>query len=182
MENKAEPKVAPFVPKTGYNPRELRSWAKKTGFVSDYSGEAGTSGSEKFEPFHQRGRGSSSSPKIEIDPTRGVEIQPASQSQAGVLEENVRKENEPVLPLNGDGERKVGLRGNGVNVNGNGGNGHGVSAVAPVTEEKDEEENVVYGDGEVKVNVFPEGVEFGDGGWKGPSELKCGLKENPGLG
>lgn len=178
MENKAEPKVAPFVPKTGYNPRELRSWAKKTGFVSDYSGEAGTSGSEKFEPFHHRGRGSSSSPKIEIDPTRGVEIQPAS--QGGVLEENVRKENEPVLPLNGDGERKVGLRGNGVNVNGNGGNGHGVSAVAPVTEEKDEE-NVIHGDGEVKVNVFPEGVDFGDGGWKGPSELKCGLKENPGF-
>ncbi|KAL5078964.1 hypothetical protein RYX36_007385 [Vicia faba] len=175
-----EPKVGPFVPKTDRNPRDLRSWAKRTGFVSDYSGEAGTSGSEKFEPFQQRGRGSSS---IEIDPVlgrmrdnRGVEIQPASHGGVG-LEENVRKENET------DGERKAGFRGNGNAGNaGNGGNGHGVgvSAVAPVTEEKDEEENVLHD--EVKVNLYDEeGVELVDGGWKGPSELKCGLKENPGF-
>ncbi|XP_050905347.1 nucleobase-ascorbate transporter 11 isoform X2 [Lathyrus oleraceus] len=170
-----EPKVGPFVPKTDRNPRDLRSWAKRTGFVSDYSGEAGTSGSEKFESFQQRGRGSSSSPKIEIDPVlgrmrdnRGVEIQPASHGGVG-LEENVRKENDT------DAERKVGFRGNG-----NGGNAHGVSAVAPVTEEKDEEENVVHD--EVKVNLYEEeGVEPVDGGWKGPSELNCGLTENPGF-
>jgi nucleobase transporter 1/2 len=178
-----EPKVPPFVPKTGYNPRDLRSWAKRTGFVSDYSGEAGTSGSEKFEPFQHRGRGSSSSPKIEIDPVvgrmrdnRGIEIQPASHGGVG-LEENVRNENEPVLALNPDGERKVGMR---ENVNGNGSNGHGVSSVAPVQDEKDEEENVVHD--EVKVDLFPEGVEPVDGEWKGPSELKCGLQENPGFG
>ncbi|CAJ2657827.1 unnamed protein product [Trifolium pratense] len=181
-----EPKVPPFVPKTGYNPRDLRSWAKRTGFVSDYSGEAGTSGSEKFEPFQQRGR-KENEPKIEIDPVvgrmrdnRGIEIQPASHGGVG-LEENVRKENEPVLALNPDGERKVGMRGNGNGngSNGNGSNGHGVSAVAPMQDEKYDEENVVQD--EVKVDLFPEGVEPVDGGWKGPSELKCGLKENPGF-
>ena len=38
------------------------------------------------------------------------------------------------------------------------------------------------GNGDVKVNVFPEGEEVGDGGWQGPLGLKCGLKENPGIG
>lgn len=175
-----EAKVEPFVPKTDHNPRDLRSWAKRTGFVSDYSGEAGTSGSEKFEPFERRGRGSSSSPKIEIDPVlgrtrpnnRGIEIQPAPQ----------RTENETVLALDPDGEKRVGFRGN-ENGDVNGG-GHGVSAVAPVPEEKNEEEEVenVAPQGEVKVNLYPEGVEPVDGGGQGPSGLKCGLKENPGFG
>jgi hypothetical protein len=66
------------------------------------------------------------------------------------------------------------------NVNVNGSNGHGVSSVAPVQDEKDEEENVLQD--EVKVDLFPEGVEPVDGEWKGPSELKCGLQENPGFG
>ena len=32
------PKIEPFVPRIDHNPNELRSWAKRTGFVSDYSG------------------------------------------------------------------------------------------------------------------------------------------------
>lgn len=187
-------KVDPFVPKTDHNPRELRSWAKRTGFVSDYSGEAGTSGSAKFESFGRKREGSSPNRELEADPVlgrtrhnRGNEIHRASHGGA-VRNENVsvleggtvgseRKENEngSVLGLNHDGERKVGLRGN------ENGSGHGISAVAPVMEEKDEVENVVHG--EVKVNVYPDGVEPPvDGGWQGPSELKCGLEENPGFG
>ncbi|KAJ1375826.1 Xanthine/uracil/vitamin C permease [Sesbania bispinosa] len=186
-----EANVDPFVPRSDHNPRELRSWAKRTGFVSDYSGEAGTSVSvsENFESFERKGGGSS--PKIEIDPVlgrtrpnRGIEIQPASRGGAmrtgngTVLDEATvgrgRKENEPVLALNPDGEKKVGFRGN------ENGNGHGISAVAPVPEEKNEqEENVAQG--EVKVNLYPEGEEPANGGWQGPSGLKCGLKENPGF-
>ncbi|KAK7307265.1 hypothetical protein VNO77_40171 [Canavalia gladiata] len=184
-------KVEPFVPRSEHNPRELRSWAKRTGFVSDYSGEAGTSGSEKFEPFERKGGGSS--PKIEIDPVlgrtrpnRANEIEPASHGGANRAENGAvldvrrgRKENESVVALAPDGERKVGFRGN---ENGNAtigmvnrdSNGHGVSAVAPVPEEKEEE-------GDVKVNLYPEGEEPANGGWQGPSGLKCGLKENPGL-
>ena len=32
------PKIKPFVPRIDHNPNELRSWAKRTGFVSNYSG------------------------------------------------------------------------------------------------------------------------------------------------
>jgi nucleobase transporter 1/2 len=172
-------KVEPFVPKGEHNPRELRSWAKRTGFVSDYSGEAGTSASEKFESSERRGVGGGSSPKIEIDPVlgrtrlnRGIEIEPASHGGGGAA----RKENEPVVALAPDGERKVGFRGN---ENGNA-NGHGISAVAPVPEEQKEEEDLAQGD--VKVNLYPEGEEPNGGGWHGPSGLKCRLKENPGFG
>ncbi|KOM26523.1 hypothetical protein LR48_Vigan284s000900 [Vigna angularis] len=174
-------KVEPFVSPNEHNPRELRSWAKRTGFVSDYSGEAGTSGSAKFEAFERKGGGSS--PKIEIDPvvgrTRRDEIETESRGGApraengAVLDERGRKEKE-----RDGGERKVALNGNANNgmVNREG-NGHGVSAVAPVNEEKEGEE----GNGDVKVNVFPEGEEHRDGGWQRPLGLKCGLKENPGI-
>ncbi|WJX29564.1 hypothetical protein P8452_18192 [Trifolium repens] len=56
-----------------HNQRNLGSWAERTGFVCDYSGEAGSSESEseKFELFQQRGSGSSSSPAIEIDHVSG---------------------------------------------------------------------------------------------------------------
>ncbi|XP_027910629.1 nucleobase-ascorbate transporter 11-like [Vigna unguiculata] len=168
-------KVEPFVSQNEHNPRELRSWAKRTGFVSDYSGEAGTSGSAKFEAFERKGGGSS--PKIEIDPvvgrTRRNEIETESRGGApraengAVLDERGRKE-----------ERKVGLNGNANNgVVNREGNGHGASAVAPVNEEKEGEE----GNGDVKVNVFPAEEEHRDGGWQGPLGLKCGLKENPGI-
>ncbi|XP_027360016.1 nucleobase-ascorbate transporter 11-like isoform X2 [Abrus precatorius] len=181
--------VEPFVPRSEHNPRELRSWAKRTGFVSDYSGEAGTSGSEKFEPLERKGGGSS--PKIEIDPilgrtrpNRGNEIEPASHGGATRNENGTlldtgrgRRENEPVVALAPDGERKVGFR---ANENGNG-NGHGISAVAPVPEEKVEEGDLAQED--VKVNVHAEGEEPANegGGWQGSSGLKCGLKENPGF-
>uniref|UniRef100_A0A0R0IHN3 Nucleobase-ascorbate transporter 11 n=1 Tax=Glycine max TaxID=3847 RepID=A0A0R0IHN3_SOYBN len=165
-------KVDPFVPRSEHNPRELRSWAKRTGFVSDYSGEAGSSGSAKFEALERRGGGSS--PKIEIDPvvgrTRQNEIEQETHGGAmrgengAVLDGRGRKEKE-----NEGCERKVGFNGNG--------NGHGVSAVAPVNEEKEGEE----GNGDVKVSVLHEGEEVADGGWQGPLGLKCGLKENPGI-
>ncbi|KAH1043886.1 hypothetical protein GYH30_025619 [Glycine max] len=165
-------KVDPFVPRSEHNPRELRSWAKRTGFVSDYSGEAGSSGSAKFEALERRGGGSS--PKIEIDPvvgrTRQNEIEQETHGGAmrgengAVLDGRGRKEKE-----NEGCERKVGFNGNG--------NGHGVSAVAPVNEEKEGEE----GNGDVKVSVLHEGEDVADGGWQGPLGLKCGLKENPGI-
>ncbi|KAK7407196.1 hypothetical protein VNO78_08903 [Psophocarpus tetragonolobus] len=158
--------VDPFVPKSEHNPRELRSWAKRTGFVSDYSGEAGTSGSQKFEALDKRGGGSS--PKIEIDPvvgrTRQNEIETEAHGGA------TRGENGAVL--DGRGRKEKDLNGNV-----NNGNGHGVSAVAPVTEEKEGEE----GNGDVKVNVYPEGEVPTDGGCQGPMGLKLGLKENPGI-
>lgn len=87
------PRIDPFVPRKDHNPGELRSWAKKTGFVSDFSGETSTSASEQFSSRFdlEKGvdhRGGGSSPKIEIDPIlgrtrRGTEIEPDSGSGPG---------------------------------------------------------------------------------------------------
>ncbi|KAL9327385.1 hypothetical protein ACSQ67_008030 [Phaseolus vulgaris] len=200
-------KVEPFVPKSDHSPKELRSWAKRTGFVSDYSGEAGTSASEKFDSVgfdvksvdDQREGGSS--PKIEIDPVLGLarpnrdnEIEPVFVSKHG----DMRSENERVLRSkeewngamwsqnqtrkNRDDDPALALAGhggaNGVMVNMNrDSNSHGVSAVAPLPEQK-KEKGVAE---DVKVNLFPEGEEPAGRGWQGASGLKYGITENPGL-
>lgn len=93
-----EPKIEPFVPRKGYDPRELKSWAKRTGFVSTFSGETerSLSGRREFNEGRNNGNDSrfnlekgivekneSTSPKFEIDPIlgrtrkRGPEIEPA---------------------------------------------------------------------------------------------------------
>ncbi|KAL0396487.1 UNVERIFIED_CONTAM: Nucleobase-ascorbate transporter 11 [Sesamum calycinum] len=106
-----EPRIEPFVPQRGHDPRELRSWAKRTGFVSTaFSGETGRSESGRREVNVGRSNGNgghgdrfdlekgvlekneSISPKIEIDPIlgrtrqRGPEIEPAwGRDKNGVL-------------------------------------------------------------------------------------------------
>ncbi|KAG8477093.1 hypothetical protein CXB51_030783 [Gossypium anomalum] len=192
------PKIEPFVPKRdqNHNPRELRSWAKRTGFVSHLSGEAGTASST--ERFHSSTgfnvgksgrdqRAGGSSPKIEIDPvlgrTRpnmGVEIEMDSGSGSGS-----RQGRKTVADGNGLGEkveeRKVGLNGNGVE-NGNGnGKGNGVASVTPlVVEEKDEEGKSGR---DVEIGMYPEGEEQGHEGGNGHHPgLKVGLRDNPGFG
>lgn len=192
------PKIEPFVPKRdqNHNPRELRSWAKRTGFVSHLSGETGTASStERFDSstgFHvgksgRDQRAGGSSPKIEIDPvlgrTRpnmGVEIEMDSGSGSGS-----RQGRKTVADGNGLGEkveeRKVGLNGNGVE-NGNGnGKGNGVASVTPlVVEEKDEEGK---GGRDVEIGMYPEGEEQGHEGGNGHHPgLKVGLRDNPGFG
>ena len=190
-------KVEPFTARTDHNPRDLRSWAKRTGFVSGYSSEAGASASEKYDSVGfdlERGldqKNGGSSPKIEIDPilgrtrpNRGNEIEPASvPAHGGARNENdesQRRRNEPNLGFND--ENKVSFKGNG-DANGivnRESNGHGIAAVAPVSEEKKEDNDIAERD--VKVNLYPEGEEHVDEGWQRPSELKCGLRENPGFG
>ncbi|KAI4328127.1 hypothetical protein L6164_020508 [Bauhinia variegata] len=204
-------KVEPFVARTDHNPRELRSWAKRTGFVSDYSGEAGSSASEKYDSVGfelERGlldqRGGGSSPKIEIDPVlgrtrpnRGNEIEPAAgpthgsirhQNNGGfslrdgtVGSENQERRNGNEQVLGSKDEKSNGFKGNG-NANGivNGdSNGRGIAAVAPVPEQRKEDD---IPERDVKVNVYPEGEEPADGDWQRPSQLNCGLRENPGFG
>ncbi|KAF4402180.1 hypothetical protein G4B88_017692 [Cannabis sativa] len=109
------PDVDPFVPRADhYNPRELRSWAKRTGFVSNYSTETSaterneSSGGFDLEKGHGH-RADESSPKIEIDPilgrTRpnvGAEIEPASGNGNGVR----RNENDGVWGLRDENQRR----------------------------------------------------------------------------
>lgn len=119
-----EPMIKPFAPRKGHDPRELRSWAKKTGFVSTFSGETERSMSgrrdlnERFnnDVFVDRvdlekgglEKHESISPKIEIDPIlgrtrdRGVEIEPVrvggngrdNNGVFGLRDGTVRGENE----------------------------------------------------------------------------------------
>ncbi|KAF3968510.1 hypothetical protein CMV_007616 [Castanea mollissima] len=179
------PKIEPFVPRIDHNPNELRSWAKRTGFVSDYSGEtrASASASDKNDSAGfdlERGfdhRNGGSSPKIEIDPVlgrtrpnQGIDIEPLVKNE----NQRRRKRDKPVLGDRED-ERKVGLNG----VNGNG-NGNEVPVVTPSAAEAKKEEEVA--EREAKIEVYPElEEEAHGGGWRLPSEMKCGLRENPGF-
>ncbi|XP_039042610.1 nucleobase-ascorbate transporter 11-like [Hibiscus syriacus] len=184
------PKIEPFVPKRdqNHNPRELRSWAKRTGFVSHLSGETGTASStERFDSStvsnversgrdHRAGR---SSPKTETDTVLGrsrlnigteIEMDPgfgsgSRQGRRAVADENGN---------NGLGE-KVEERKPGLN-----GNGNGVASVTPVVEEKNEGEK---GERDVETGMFPGAEEQGHEGWNGNHPgLKVGLRDNPGFG
>ena len=211
------PQIEPFIPKRDHNPNELRSWAKRTGFVSTFSGETTATVSDRdgtdkdhsggFHLGRGRDQRGGSSPKIEIDPilgrtraNRGFEIEPASGSGAGAGQRLPREESDGALGLrNGtargenkkrrigvepvlrpaDDERKVNFTGNG---NGNGtvnGDGHQVPAVTPAAEPKKEDSK---NEEEVGIDVPPDDEEPTPGGWHRSSQLKCGLRENPGFG
>ncbi|XVF59109.1 hypothetical protein PTKIN_Ptkin07bG0248500 [Pterospermum kingtungense] len=186
------PKIEPFVPKRDHSPRELRSWAKRTGFVSYLSGETGTATStQRFDTSTGTGfqfqRPDASSPKIEIDPilgrtrpNRGMEIETDSGSGSGRGRRTVADENGNGLVEKVE-ERKTGLNGN-VVANGNGnGNGNGVPGVTPVVVEQTNEEG--KGDRDVEVGMYPGGEEQGHGSWSGHHPgMKVGLRDNPGFG
>ncbi|XP_004288522.1 PREDICTED: nucleobase-ascorbate transporter 11 [Fragaria vesca subsp. vesca] len=187
-----EPKVGAFVPRRDHNPRELKSWAKRTGFVSNFSGETVGSSSGRNESgggfdLERGGRGGSgSSPKIEIDPvlgrtkpTRGVEIEAVgvrseSEEAMRVERRGRRSEDEPVLGR--DEERSVGSNGNGVV-------GGGVAGEAKKLDEGNGREGMqLYeGDGREGMQLYEEGEEGVHGGWGRPSAMRIGLRENPGF-
>ncbi|KAK6237906.1 hypothetical protein QUC31_003375 [Theobroma cacao] len=189
------PKIEPFVPKRDHNPRELRSWAKRTGFVSHLSGETGTASSTGFHA--ERGgrdqRAGGSSPKIEIDPVlgrtkpnRGIEIEADSGSGSGQGRRAVPDENGNGLGDKVD-EREAGLNGNAKGIgNGNlhvveNGNGNGVPGVTPVISEQKHGEG--KGERDVEVGMYPGGEQQGHGGWSGHHPgMKVGLRDNPGFG
>uniref|UniRef100_A0A7C9ASW0 Xanthine/uracil/vitamin C permease n=1 Tax=Opuntia streptacantha TaxID=393608 RepID=A0A7C9ASW0_OPUST len=188
--------VEPFVPKRDHDPRDLRSWAKRTGFVSMFSGETAAAGSSRnFENGKggsdlEKGvgeRGSSLSPKIEIDPILGrtkAEIEPSGNGlqgnrNAGELGlRNGNRDEERRFGLNGnatvlgstDEERNVGLNGNA------NGNGHG----APEGNVADHKTEEVHGFNEEFHHAsFEEEPILG--GSRRTFEVKCGVADNPGF-
>ncbi|KAI3426740.1 uncharacterized protein J3R85_009600 [Psidium guajava] len=211
-------KIDPFVPRTDHNPRELRSWAKRTGFVSTFSGETNVSSSEKFDSSgfdlerDANRRGGGSSPKIEIDPilgrtrpNRGVEIEPASVAGNGASRdgngrilgarnealrgENQRlrvadeaslrdKEDERKVGGNGNGNREGGDSNRNENLNHSNGNGHGTAAVAPGMETNKEDRKE---EGDVGIDVYPDGEEPENGWWSRSPGMRLGLRDNPGF-
>ncbi|CAL9228454.1 unnamed protein product [Arabidopsis halleri] len=150
-------RVEPFLPKKDLNPRDLRSWAKKTGFVSDYSGETSTSTRTKFGESSdfdlRKGRDqivTGSSHKTEIDPILGrnrPEIEHVTGSEPGSREEEERRLNRNEATSETENE--------GAKIN------------------KDLENGFYYPGGG--------GESSEDGQWPKPIVLKFGLRDNPGF-
>ncbi|AEE86867.1 unnamed protein product [Arabidopsis thaliana] len=150
-------RVEPFLPKKDLNPRDLRSWAKKTGFVSDYSGETSTSTRTKFGESSDfdlpKGRDqvvTGSSHKTEIDPILGrnrPEIEHVTGSEPVSREEEERRLNRNEATPETENE--------GGKIN------------------KDLENGFYYPGGG--------GESSEDGQWPKPILMKFGLRDNPGF-
>ncbi|KAF9603124.1 hypothetical protein IFM89_033960 [Coptis chinensis] len=164
------PKPGPFVPRTDHSPRELKSWAKKTGFNPNFSGETVSSVSDRDVGVDlEKGselEGGSSSPKIEIDPIlgrtredRGSDIEPVSRRYGGGAVLGIQKKRigaEPVLD-----ERETQKE---------------VSAITPTEETKKE---VNKDEEQVHIDRFSDDYEPEHRGSGKPSGMKWGLRENP---
>ncbi|KAK4774028.1 hypothetical protein SAY87_029047 [Trapa incisa] len=213
------PNIQPFVPKSEHCPQELRSWAKRTGFVSTFSGEtnASASASEGFDSTDfnleraiDHRVGGSTSPKIEIVPILG-RSKHDGRAEIELVQGNINKiENNVMLGtgmgvLRSENQRRVAVESNlrdreeetRGSLNGNrsaidskvkpsatstegvdGGSGVGP---CPCSEPKKNEDNT---------EVFPEIDGNHPGGeepspdpgwWNRRLELRCGLRDKPGL-
>ncbi|KAJ4964909.1 hypothetical protein NE237_016758 [Protea cynaroides] len=197
--NSWPPQVEPFVPRTDHNPRDLMSWAQRTGFNPKFSGETASivnekNGNDVFDIEKGLDERGGSSPKIEIDPilgrtrrNRGAEIEPVSgpgngkkhESDAGnglrneqqrVQTQKIRNE---LIVDSKDDDKKVDLKGNG-NADGT---GQEAPAIPPTAEPKKDDGKF---DREVKIDTSPDTPETSLQERCRLSGIKCGLRENPG--
>ncbi|KAJ6732757.1 XANTHINE-URACIL / VITAMIN C PERMEASE FAMILY MEMBER [Salix koriyanagi] len=178
----ANSRIDPFVPRTDHNPRELRSWAKRTGFVSTFSSETTSSSNDAATPIpasdldnkavdnnnHHRNGGSS--PKIEIDPVLGrtkqlnrrIEIEP--DSRPGNDDRNLNESKKRIVGNDGleaiPKKDEVGLNGTG-----------------------DEPKKGEVNDFDhVGIEVYPgEEALIASEGWNRQSRMRYGLRDNPGF-
>ncbi|KAJ6915803.1 hypothetical protein NC652_018456 [Populus alba x Populus x berolinensis] len=181
----ANNKIDPFMPRTDHNPRELRSWAKRTGFVSSFSSETTTSNDtatptpapdlyNKAVDNNNHHRNGGSSPKIEIDPILGRTRQL-----------NSRIEIEPEFRPGND-DRGLGLRDEskkrivGNDVLGAIPNKDEVGLNGTGNEPKKGEVNDFD---HVGIEVYPSGEELiANEGWNNrQSGMRYGLRDNPGF-
>ncbi|KAG5241094.1 hypothetical protein OIU76_024302 [Salix suchowensis] len=178
----ANSRIDPFVPRTDHNPRELRSWAKRTGFVSTFSSETTSSSNDAATPIpasdldnkavdnnnHHRNGGSS--PKIEIDPVLGrtkqlnrrIEIEP--DSRPGNDDRNL---NESKKRIDGNDGLEAIPKKDEVGLNGTG----------------DEPKKGEVNDFDhVGIEVYPgEEALIASEGWNRQSRMRYGLRDNPGF-
>ncbi|XP_021714013.1 nucleobase-ascorbate transporter 11-like [Chenopodium quinoa] len=122
-------KIETFVPKRDHDPRDLRSWAKRTGFVSLFSGESTASTSNTRNNLRNERVGNDSIEERENDGNRkrgetDAEIQPLGngiqRNRNGNGNEERREFNENTDVLGSiNEERRVGVDENGNNGGGN---------------------------------------------------------------
>ncbi|KAB5547516.1 hypothetical protein DKX38_010922 [Salix brachista] len=178
----ANSRIDPFVPRTDHNPRELRSWAKRTGFVSTFSAETTASSNDaattipasdldnKAVDNNNHHRNGGSSPKIEIDPVLGrtkqfnrrIEIEP--DSRPGNDDRNLNESKKRIVGNDGleaiPKKDEVGLNGTG-----------------------DEPKKGEVNDFDhVGIEVYPVEEELiASEGWNRQSRMRYGLRDNPGF-
>ncbi|KAI4385254.1 hypothetical protein MLD38_003303 [Melastoma candidum] len=199
-------RIERFVPRTDHNPRELRSWAKRTGFVSNFSGESNVSGTAATDRVDggtrfgvQGGRGGGSSLARQgndggvVGGSRvgvGREIGPDGvnrgdvQMMTGVGEEGgLRGEVKDEGRKNSDSNAGANVNGTErpvAKVNGNGAGGPGVQGRVLVPAESEGQEE--KGREDVEINVFPvDGEEQEIEWWGRPPGLRLGLSDKPGI-
>ncbi|XP_073293583.1 nucleobase-ascorbate transporter 11 [Primulina huaijiensis] len=204
------PKIEPFVPLQGHDPRELKSWAKRTGFVSTFSGETERSMSSRRESIGRKNyenvgfeqgidlekgvleKNGSVSPKIGIDPilgrtrNRGIEIEPVSGSGGRRVDDrNSAVTGEIETP----GYRKaesnlggpIGARLDEHKENVNGAvNVDGHGTVTNNLVVEQKKDDGNLGQQDA-TNVYTDGDDSEDAGvWHLSQKMKCGLRDNPG--
>ncbi|KAK9074498.1 hypothetical protein SSX86_007096 [Deinandra increscens subsp. villosa] len=156
-------KIEPFVSQGDHNATDLRSWAKRTGFVSIFSGEVGSS---SF--IRDRDRSNSNTRRHATDlETGGGSV--SQKFEIGPDLNRNRGENEasPILAERGEG---VGRNGD-------------VSAFiggGQVIEDDKKDDEYLSNKGKIDVMYPGGGGESGNGEEYQP-EMKCGVRDNPGL-
>ncbi|XP_010680358.1 nucleobase-ascorbate transporter 11 isoform X2 [Beta vulgaris subsp. vulgaris] len=170
--------IETFVPKRDHDPRDLRSWAKRTGFVSIFSGEtaASTSTSTSGNFRNERGRNV-------FDLGKGNRNTIEEERENSRVDKDAGNEERRGFNGNGNGnndlgsineERRVGVDENNVNNGGGNGNGNGFSQTEK--EEFDGENGVGFYD---RSPNNPEDPIFG----RHPKifNVKSGVLDNPGF-
>ncbi|CAN0858299.1 Nucleobase-ascorbate transporter 11 [Linum grandiflorum] len=187
--------IEPYIPNSDHNPNHLRSWAKKTGFVSTFSTETTTTAASNSSTGFDPGRppsttdprgsagGGSISPTDPIlgrtRPNRGAEIQQDERTpSAGLRGENKKRRVGDEFVLGGQEEGSNVGDGNANHINA--ASRDGVSIAIPVEQKKDEEETVAR---ELGMDMYPGGG--GDeplgGGSQRHDGVKIGFRDNPAL-
>lgn len=158
-------KIEPFVSQGDHNARDLRSWAKRTGFVSIFSGEIGTTSfvrerdrrsntNRDVVDLERGGGGGSLSAKIEIDPVQGRSRDRSIEIEPDLNRNRKDSEADPILAEREEDERRNG----GVSASGDGNKKEGECKPIDI--------------------MYPGG---GGESWNQPPEMKCGIRDNPGL-
>ncbi|KAJ0970591.1 hypothetical protein J5N97_018550 [Dioscorea zingiberensis] len=163
------PRIEPFVPRTDHNPNELKSWAKRTGFNPNFSGETTISviSEREAEPEPPAGgldlekgterRRPGSPPKAEIEPMLG------------------RRRNNGM-----EGREKQDDVNASVNVNRNRNGNGGGAAIAPAASDEDSKKDGRKFDDEVEINMFSESPEPENPPVYRSPGLKSSLTDKPG--
>ncbi|KAJ0970646.1 hypothetical protein J5N97_018605 [Dioscorea zingiberensis] len=195
------PRIEPFVPRTDHNPNELKSWAKRTGFNPNFSGETTISviSEREAEPEPPAGgldlekgterRRPGSPPKAEIEPMlgrrrnngmegKGIEI---GSRNGGLRTDEKDKKRIGVEPgLGFKEERKQDDVNASVNVNRNRNGNGGGAAIAPAASDEDSKKDGRKFDDEVEINMFSESPEPENPPVYRSPGLKSSLTDKPG--